>query len=209
MSAATFRFDQKTHTYFEGDRIIPSVTQVLEGNRLIDLENVPGATLEAKRELGDSVHRACHYLDENDFDYSTMQPEWAPYIDAYLLFCEEVGFTPDPEWIEKSGVYTFNGMKFGYTIDRVGRISTIKQRVVLELKCAYKAEPSWKLQTAAYEMVVPKKPGEFISRVAVQLKPDGSYRAHIYENPRDKDAWLWALALTTWRIENGMKFRKE
>jgi len=209
MTTAAFSFDAKTHTYREGERVIPSVTQVLEGNRLIDLDNIPGATLEAKRELGDSVHRACHYLDEDDFDYSTMQSEWAPFIDAYLLFCDEVGFTPDPEWTEKSGVYTFNGMKFGYTVDRVGRISSVKQRVVLDLKTAYAQSPSWKLQLAAYAMVVPVKPGEVLSRVAVQLKPDGKYKCWIYEDPRDKDAWLWALALTTWRINNGMKFRKE
>lgn len=209
MTTPAFSFDAKTHTYREGDRIIPSVTQTLEGLGLIDFDNIPGETLEAKRELGDSVHKACHYLDQDDFDYSTMQPEWAPYIDAYLLFCEEIGFTPDPEWVEKSGVFTFNGMKFGYTIDRVGTISTIKQKVVVELKCAYKAEPSWKLQTAAYEMVVPRKPGEYLSRLAVQLKPDGKYKVWPFENPRDRDYWLWALGLTTWKIENKLKFRKE
>jgi len=208
-TVSAFTFDPVTHTYREGDRVIPSVTQILEGNGLIDLDGIPGSTLEAKRELGQSVHAACHYLDENDFDYSTMRPEWAPYLDGYLKFSEEVGFTPDPEWIEKSGVHAFNGMKFGFTVDRVGRISTIKQRCVLDLKTAYSPSPSWKLQLAAYAMVVPVKPGEVLSRVAVQLKPDGSYKAHIYEDPRDKDAWLWALALTTWRINNGMRFRKE
>jgi len=200
-------FDEDSHVYRGDDgKEVISTTQVLVWNGCIDLSSVPGDTLERKKQLGDSVHKACHYLDQDDFDYSTMQPEWAPYIGAYLKFCEEVGFTPDPEWIEKSGIFTINGMRYGYTIDRVGRIASINHRVVLELKCAYKAEPSWKLQTAAYELVVPKKPGELMSRVAVQLKPDETYRLHLYENPRDKDAWLWNLATATWKMNEGLKY---
>jgi hypothetical protein len=205
-------FDEASHTYrdTEGKEII-SVTQVLVWNRCIDLDAVPGDTLERKRQLGDFVHRATHYLDQDDLDYSTLaqMPEAAPYINAYLNFREQTEFRPDPDWIEKSGVYQVNGMKVGYTIDRLGWLGSLPYKVVLEIKCAYRPEPSWKLQTAAYEMVIPRKSGEIIGRVAVQLKPDETFKLHPYENPRDKDAWLWNLASATWKLNEGLKFKKE
>jgi hypothetical protein len=202
-------FDEASHVYRDKDKKeIISVTLVLVWNGCIDFSNVPGETLDEKRALGDFVHRATHYLDQDDLDYGTLaqQPKAAAYIGAYERFKDETGFKPDPEWIERSGIYTINGMRYGYTIDRLGWISNLKHKVILELKCAYNPEPSWRLQTAAYELVVPRKPGEIIGRIAVQLKPDETYRLHLYENPRDKDAWLWNLAAATWKMNEGLKY---
>jgi len=203
-------FEESGHVYRDEQGIeIPSTTQILEGLGLIDLDNIPGATLEHKRQLGDAVHYATRYLDQDTLDWSTVQQEWAGYLVAYTNFCEEMQFVPEPEWIEKSGVHQINGMKYGYTIDRIGRIGTLAHRFLFEIKTAYKLESSWKLQTAAYELAVPKSNGEYIARAALQLKPDGSYKLHLFEDPRDKDAWTWCLAVTHWKIKEKLKWKKD
>lgn len=200
-------FDDVLHEYrTEAGVIIPSVTQVLDSVGLVDYDAVPGKTLERKRQIGDAVHYAARLYLQNDLDWSTVQSSWSGYLMAVLNFIEENEF--EAEGVEQSGIYVANGMPVAYTWDLLGRMKGIKHRVLVELKCAYREEPSWKYQTSAYEMTIPKEKGEYIARVAVQLKKDGSYKPYLYENPRDRDRFLWALAVVYTKIDEKLPWQK-
>ena len=174
-----------------------------------DYDNVPGNTLEHKRQIGDAVHYACHLLDtQQDLDWSTVHKEVAPYVMAYLNFQEEMGFVVEES--EVPGIFTTNGMPYSFTRDKVGKIGKLPHRLVVELKCAYSEEPFWKYQLSAYDIAVPRKTkGEYLGRLAVQLKPDANYKTYLYENPRNKDRFLYMLAVVHTKIEEKIKWKRE
>jgi hypothetical protein len=188
----------------------PSVTGILDSVGIVDFSAVPEERLKFKREIGDAVHFACRYRDLDQLDYSTVQPQWANYLVAYENFLEETGFVP--EEVEQSGIHEISGMRFSYTRDRVGRFPGFKHRVVLELKCTYKEEPSWKVQLAAYEMTVPKAENEFVARIAVQLKPDQTYKIYPdingYQDTNDRKVFLWSLCVVNFKITNNIQWQK-
>jgi hypothetical protein len=201
-------YQDDLHLYrSEKNTEVPSTTQILDGVGLVDYSN----TLEHKARIGDAAHFATRLYDQDDLDPFSLHDEVTPYVQAYMNFVDEMGFVCEPEWIEKSMVHTVNGMSYGLTIDRIGKLTKSptlsKYRTLLELKCAYAEEASWKWQMSAYEMAVPKD--ERIVRMALQLKPDGKFRCFPYQNPRDRDVFMWALALTHAKINEGMKWKRE
>lgn len=206
-----YSFDEVGHVYSDAHgTAITSVTQILDGVGISDYSSVPEKRLEYKRDIGDAVHYAARYLDEDRLDYDTIQPAWANYLLAYQQFLEDTEFKI--EAIEKQGVHAYSAMKFGYTLDRIGRFPGMKHRVLLELKCAYAEEESWRIQLAAYEMTIEKNPAdEFIVRLALQLKPDKTYKLwpdiNGYRDPNDRKVFLWALALTNWKITNQLSLK--
>lgn len=207
----TFSFEEATHTYRDSGGIeIPSVTQILEGVGLSDYSSVPEHRLEFKRDIGDAVHYAARYLDLDKLDWSTVQPKPAGYLMGWINFLEETGFVI--EAVEVSGIHTYAGMRYAYTYDRVGRFPGIPYRYLVEIKCAYAEEPSWRPQLAGYELPVKNGKDEHLVKIAVQLKPDGTYRIWPnmdgYRDPNDLKVFLWGLALTQWKIINGISWRK-
>lgn len=224
-------FDPTDHSYKNDQGIkIPSVTQIIENLGFVDFDNIPGSTLEHKREIGDAVHFACHLLDtcpkcqgilgtedfcvkcnavfeEGSLDWETVHSDCAAYVLAYQNFKLSGDFIP--EGSEESGIGAINGMPFGYTRDGHGRMRGIKYRVVVEKKCAYAEEESWKWQLSPYATTVPRTdPNEFIARIALQLKPDASFKLYPYENPRDLDVFRSMLYLTHVKINSGLKWQK-
>lgn len=191
--------------------IVPSCTQIMDSCGLIDLANIPGDTLERKREIGDVVHFATRLFDLDDLDPFSVHELAAPYLECYMNLVDEVGLEVEPEWVERPFIHTVNGMKYAGIIDRVCRFrkSAIKHRITLELKCCYSEEASWKVQTSGYELAVPKQPGEYIARVACQLRPGKKAKLFLYENPRDSDIFKICLALVNWRINEGLPWRRE
>jgi hypothetical protein len=192
----------------------PSVTQIMDGVGLVDYSNVPGDTLEHKRQIGDVTHYATRLYDQNDLDPFSVHEEAAPYLECYMNMVDEVGLEPDPEWIEKGFIHVVNGMTYAGTIDRVCRFtkgtSWVGKLILLELKCAYAEEASWKWQMSGYEIPVKAAfPKESIIRVACQLRPGKQAKLFPYLNPRDKDVFLWALALTNAKINEGIKWKRE
>lgn len=194
----------------------PSVTQIMDSCGLVDYDNVPGKTLEHKRQIGDVTHYATRLYDQDDLDPFSVHEEAAPYLDCYMSFAEEVGLECEPEWIERGFIQTVNGMVYAGTIDRVCRFTKLanatmaKKLVVLELKCAYAEEASWKWQLAGYEIPVKEAfPKESIVKVACQLRPGKAAKLFPYPNPRDKDIFLLALALTNTKINEGIRWKRE
>lgn len=204
-------FTEETHTFLDGNGSpIPSLTQILTGVGISDYSSVPGDRLEFKKNIGDAVHYGARYLDEGILDYDTIQPTWAKYLLAWENFKEATGFVC--EGIEVPGVYSYSGMRFGCIWDRLGRFPGIKHRALVEIKCAYAEEPSWRIQLAGQEMTIPKDGDEYIARIACQLKPDANFKLwpdiNGYQDPNDRKVFLWALATTNWKIAHKLEWRK-
>ena len=205
-------FDPESHCYKNSaGREVPSVTQVLDSVGLVDYSRVPRDVLENKRRIGDAAHFAIHLFESNDLDPYSVQAEYAGYVEAYMNFREEMQW--EPESTETSGIFTVHGMDFAYTWDGFGRIkgskTLSKYRTVLEIKCTADEEPSWKYQLAAYALTVPREKDEHIARVTVKLSPDATYKPFLYDQPRDKDTFLYSLSIVNVKINEGLPWKRE
>lgn len=198
-----FRFDPDRHLYLVQDRVVPSVTQVLHATGLsADYSTVAPEVLERKRIIGGYVHSATQYLDEGSLDLATIDPEIQPYLTAYQRFIKESGFRP--RLIEHRLVGNINGMLCGGTVDREGTMDA--KLWIIDLKCIERLYPSFALQTAGYELLLPKPvtPPFRYTRAVLQLKPNGSYKLTTYDDPSDFGVFQAALALTVWKMNHGM-----
>jgi hypothetical protein len=76
---------------------------------------------------------------------------------------------------------------------------------IIDLKCIERLYPSFALQTAGYELLLPKPvtPPFRYTRTVLQLRSSGSYKLTRYEDPADFDIFRAALAVTVWKMNHG------
>lgn len=192
-------FDPVEHRYTIGDRVLPSVTQIT--GTIASLAGIPAAVLEAKRDLGTAVHLATQYYDEGDLDRDSLPTEVLPYLDAYIRFREETGFTPTH--IEQR----VHHLAFGYagTFDRIGTFDHLKRvharaECLVDLKATYRIAPVYGIQTALYAAAA--MPDRKLLRFALQLKPDRTYRLKEFLDPSDLSVGLAALTVHNWKARH-------
>jgi hypothetical protein len=199
-----FSFDANRHLYLVQGRPVPSVTQVLHSAGLgADYSMVPSQVLERKRIIGTYIHKATQFLDEGSLDLASVDAELQPYLSAYQRFLGESGFRP--QLIEHRIVGSIGGMLCGGTVDRVGVVNG--KLWIIDLKCVDRLYPGFALQTAGYELLLPKPlvPPFKYTRAVLQLRPDGSYKlSPPYEDPSDLDVFRAALITTIWKMNRGM-----
>lgn len=82
-------FDASAHAYYLDGELVPSTTQVLRDSGLIRLNAIPEHVLEAARTRGSAVHQLVHYLNDDDLDWSSVDPAYQGYLDAWLAFRAE------------------------------------------------------------------------------------------------------------------------
>jgi hypothetical protein len=197
--ATTFQFVPETHTYLDEGRVVTSVTQILECAGLVCYDHIPKAILDHKAEVGTAAHAATHYFDEGDLKLSTVDAEVMPYLEAWIRFREESHFVIHS--MEQRGIAITDGMKYGYTFDRDGLLND--RPTLLEIKCTAGVEVSWGPQMAAYEMALRAQDGHARHRVAVHLKPNGTYSLIKLGEIKDYQVFRWALGLEIWKQTKG------
>ena len=187
------QFDEPTHTYrFDGE-VRPSVTQVMQG--LSQYGIVPADVLEAAQKRGTRVHSMCQFYDECDLDESSVAPEDVGYLHAWIRFRADTQamFT----LIEKPLYSTRYG--FAGTPDRFGVVH--RTQYVLDIKTtAGQPHRVWGIQTAAYRALIAESRGEIgtYKRATVQLRPDGTYLFHAWNDADDWPAFLSLINLRNW-----------
>jgi hypothetical protein len=87
-------FDRAAHEYFLDGHLLPSVTQILRQQGLVRLDHIPAFILEAARRRGSAVHELAHFYNENDLDWSSVDPGYRPYVDAWVTCVEQRGIVP-------------------------------------------------------------------------------------------------------------------
>lgn len=185
---------------------VASVTQVFALLGLIDYSRVNEEVLERKSKIGIAVHTAVQYLCEGSLDWDTVGEEAMPYVVAADIWMREQGFVSIAQ--EEQGLAEINGMKYGWMADNRGKMmyKGRDRHVILDLKTCVAVSPTWKLQTAAYALAAPKLPaGERYLRCILQLKADGTFRPHYFEDRQDESAFSYFLYCAIWSINQGLK----
>ena len=186
-------FDEDRHEYRVRGVIVPSVTQVLAP--LSSFDGVPAQVLEAKRDLGQRVHLACQLHDEDDLDEASVEPDVAPYLEAYRRFLAD---TDARVVLNESRVY-HPTYRYAGTLDRVFRIG--EDRWLVDLKTSFTTPRAAGPQTAAYLAALTTMLGNVrpTRRAALRLRPDGTYRLDPLDRPDDWSAFLACLTLNRFK----------
>lgn len=194
------RFDPASHTYWMGDRRVPSVTQIL--GIMTDLEDIkrmrPGV-IEHAADRGDAAHYGCELFDKGILDWDTVDEEIRPYIEAWADFRAKTGFEPDR--IEAKVFHP--GLIYAGTLDRTGTYEG--EHALVDIKCVAAMYPTTGPQTAAYAEAIhaaePATP-KLTARYAVQLQPDGKWKLHPYRERSDFSVFVAARTLMGWADKN-------
>jgi len=180
---------------------LPSVTQVLNAEKIVDYSMVPAFMLEYKAEIGTEAHRAAELWDRGDLDQNSVDERVLPYLEAWWTFRDASGFEIEqneqrlwhPEPIRYHPHLAYAG-----TVDRIGLLNG--KRVVLEIKTTASLLPGTAIQCAAYlEAFNYDRPREeqATGRVAVWLRNDGTYQLKTFEDQR-ADFHVFTSALVTY-----------
>lgn len=76
-------FDAETHTYRVGDRVVPSVTQILKDVYPGVYDGIPQAVLDRKARIGTAAHRCAELFVLGRLDEATIHPVVRPYFDSW------------------------------------------------------------------------------------------------------------------------------
>ena len=180
-------FDEATHTYLVDGQEVPSVTDILSPLHK-GYAKVNPSVLEYAKRRGTAVHEALEVYDLGGELEAT--PETAPYISAYLDFCEVYR----PKWTEVEQIVYDDYFGFIGTLDRVGRLNGTELAVV-DIKTSQptkEALVSACLQTTAYTIAYDFKNLDEIKRYGLFLNKDGTYRVvdcQQYEQKYDIDSY--------------------
>lgn len=184
-------FDDATHTYRHGEKVVPSVTQCLA--KLHDFSLVPKDVLEAACHRGSYVHTLTEYHDQGDLDPASIG-EYAGYLNAWIRFCAD----HKAVWhgIEVRGYSERYG--FAGTWDRHGMLG--KSQFIVDVKTSQASHPVWGLQTCAYrQLLAETQPTWMLARRAtVQLRQDGTYKFIEWSDPTDWTTYQSLLNLINW-----------
>lgn len=180
-------FDEAEHTYLVDGQEVPSVTDILSPLHK-GYSKVNPSVLEYAKRRGTAVHEALEVYDLGGELEAT--PETAPYISAYLDFCEVYR----PKWTEVEQIVYDDYFGFIGTLDRVGRLNGTELAVV-DIKTSQptkEALVSVCLQTTAYTIAYDLKNFNEIKRYGLFLNKDGTYRVvdcQLYEQKYDIDSY--------------------
>ncbi len=182
------RFDEDTHTYHVGDRLLPSVTQVLDEAGLIDKEWFT----EEHMLRGKRVHIATAMHDEG-LEVFRLTTDERGCLAAWCKFREEsnceIISIEERVWSTVWGV--------AGTIDR--RLIINGGAMTGDIKSGGPAR--WhKLQTAGYGVCQ----GSREPRICIYLKPDGTYKIQMHNDSSDFDAFHAFLAGYNWKLKEGL-----
>jgi len=180
-------FDPERHAYILDGRVIPSVTQILTAEGII---NGQWYTEDGRRR-GGHVHLALRYLDEGRLDEDSVTDEVRPYLEAWQRFISETGFI----CLQIEQPYADRNLGFAGTPDRVGWMDGDKTLSIIDIKTG-SPEPWHALQTAAYAVGIGKR---MAKRWSVYLRNDGNYRLVQYQDIDDINAWIGLVSIRNWK----------
>ncbi len=174
-------YSDKKHRYYADGRERMSVTQVLSAAGLVSTYCMD----EEARWRGSEVHAFCAFDDIargnslKQVDLRKVDARLRGYIKAWRAYRQDSGFIP--ELIEHRIDDHTNG--YAGRLDRVGHRSILTggiKQVIVDLKTSKTGSvPTYtKYQLVAYAHAL--RPNHIYERIAVALKPDGTYSCKVY-----------------------------
>jgi hypothetical protein len=187
-------FDAALHEYRHvgTNRVVPSVTQVLKAVGVsTDFEGLSERSdrirdaIELKRDLGTALHADAHAFDDNDLDWSTVDPRVEPYLRAWATFRENTGLVP----LTRERRLYHPTFFYAGTLDGIFR-TPAGQHVLCDIKTGDPDASAGMYQTAAYEAAYKESQlCRIDQRWAVQLTPDLKVPYRITNYSARQDAW--------------------
>lgn len=209
------RFQEDAHVYTLDGVVIPSNTQVLTAEGLIDKTFYS----EDGRERGTRVHAACWFADEGKLDWDTVAEDERGYIRAFEKFKRE------SEWItDFNELPVWGSPGFGTRLDLLGvgvfkvGDTFLRRRAVVDIKTG--VVPPWVgLQTAGQKMAVVERIQaqdeawsahlEYINghpypelRFALKLNRNGTYRLKEFNDPAEEPIFSGYVHAHHWKKRN-------
>jgi hypothetical protein len=192
-TASDLSFDPATHEYrLPNGAIVPSVTQILSAVGVsVDFEALrasserTAAAIDLKRDIGTALHADAYAFDDNDLDWSTVDPRVEPYLQAWATFRENTGLVPTTR--ERRVYNPFHG--YAGTLDGIFRRPN-GGLVLVDIKTGDPDDSGCAFQTAAYVAAYEfeHRDGEALAeRWGVQLVPESRipYRICPYTSWQD------------------------
>ena len=197
-----FTFDAAAHEYRLNGVRLPSVTQITQG--LTNYDGIPAEILERKRLIGSATHLASEFYDNGILDESTVDPVCEGYFQAYKAFRRDHAAKI---WCNEKRLFS---ERHGYagTLDRVFEFCgghkgfwMAGDFVQIDLKTVAQLQPATAVQMAGYQLMLPPLPvpRTRVKRVALQLKPNATYKLEPYIDPDDEQVFLASLRTFKWK----------
>ncbi len=186
------RFDREKHEYSIRGVRVPSVSQL--ASRLQDFGSISAERLEFAADRGSKVHLACHLWDQGTLDEDALDPQLHGYVRAWKAFCRDNEPEWDPLWMEVPAYHEV--LRFAGTPDRGGIIGG--ELAVVDIKAVAQLSPVTGVQLAGYKLLMSHNGFEPTRRIAVQLRPDGTYARRDFFKDIDCRAFLSLLTLHNW-----------
>lgn len=176
-TGADLAFDAAPHRYLLPDgREVPSVTHILRATGIsTDFDGIASTSsklataIDYRRALGTACHADCHAFDDDDLDWSTVDPRVEPFVRAWAVFRENSGAHP----LTRERMVFHPGIYFCGTLDGIFHLPS-GVNVLIDIKIGDPEDAGCRYQTAGYELAyVHEHPFERIDeRWAVQLLPE-------------------------------------
>lgn len=191
------QFDEESHVYKLGDRILPSVTQVI--NSIL-----PGWQAdEWYLQRGTATHYGCQLLDEDRLDWRTVAPEISGRLRAWESFRADFkGKVIESELAIAHPVFGFAGR-----LDRV-IVNGTGELIICDIKASISKQV--KLQLSAYKNLYEQShngSGRISKGVAVGLSDDGKYTT-LWMDKKELEfgvrTFLSALTVYNFKIREGI-----
>ena len=199
-------FDPGRHEYFLDGVELPSTTRILRDSGIVSFDGVPDFILERARTRGSAVHALCHYLNEGDLDWSSVDPAYRGYLDAWVRCRDDRRIVPLLcEYRVASRRHRLTG-----TIDILCEIAG--DGWLLDYATGDPVACGKQLQTAGYlglatewasedaRLAAVLKAFSRWRRASIRLRADGTFQFREYLDPRDYSR-VQTLA-AAWHIRN-------
>lgn len=186
-------FDPGPHKYTLDGVTVESVTEVC--SPLISFEGIKPGVIEYAADRGTKVHTACEYYDRGVLDEEALDPALVGYVEGWKKFCADVR----PKWILLETPLGSRKHRVAGTMDRYGNV--FGETTVLDIKTTSELSPAVGVQLAGYKLLLEEAGYVVQRRVAIQLRPDGTYRRRDYTKDIDTRAFLALLTVRNWRAQ--------
>lgn len=184
--------DESTHRYSYDGRRVSGCTECLAGVGIVDTSFFK----EWHAQRGTAGHKAMELLVQGRLDWTSLDERIVGYVKAGEKFCRDVGIViGDPRNLTEHLVFS-QACRVAGRLDLYTELFG-KMPTVVDWKLGAKGHAG--LQLAFYadclqeELRLKKAP----RRIAVQLRPDGTYRMTEYKESRDLQHFCAAALIYT------------
>jgi len=180
-------FEDGGHWYKHHGRYLKSVGKIL--NTIYPMPEIDPYYLTR----GKMIHNATVMIDAGSLDWQALDPRLTPYCKAYQTFLEMAHPVVEAsELIVVASDYTHGGR-----LDRVFRLPGRERLLVTDIKVGSGKEPRYKLQLAAYALLLGGEHVADYDLALLNLEKNGQPRLSVLPDPGSKVA-EWRGILSTY-----------